>query len=79
MLNVLINFHTNCIEQIKNLRSLTFGKNNIEKNVKERVLFKNYKESFERLLHLWFSEQCLETLSTRQGSHMRSLTQRLPW
>ena len=44
MLNVLINFHTNCIGQIKNLRSLTFAKNNIEKNVKERVLFKNNKE-----------------------------------
>ena len=29
-----------------------FAKNNIEKNVKERVLFKNYKERFERLLHL---------------------------
>ena len=28
---------------MKNLRSLTFAKNNIEKNVKERVLFKNYK------------------------------------
>ena len=35
------------------LRSPTFAKNNIEKNVKERVLFKNYKERFECLLHLW--------------------------
>ena len=26
--------------------------NNMEKNVKERVLFKNYKERFERSLHL---------------------------
>ena len=31
---------------------------NIEKNVKERVLFKNYKERFERSLHL-----CLERLA----------------
>ena len=31
-----------------------FAKDNIEKNVKERVLFKNYKERFERSLHLWF-------------------------
>ena len=43
MLNVLINFHTNCIGQIKNLRSLTFAKNNIEKKVKERVLSKIIK------------------------------------
>ena len=50
MLNVLINFHTNFIGQITNLRSLTFAKNNIEKNVKERV-FLNYKERFERSLH----------------------------
>ena len=28
----------------KKSRSLTFAKSNIEKNVKERVLFKNYKE-----------------------------------
>ena len=42
MLNVLINFHTNCIGQIK---KSTFAKNNIKKNVKERVLFKNYKVS----------------------------------
>ena len=53
MLNVLINFHSNCIGQIKNVRSLTFAKNNIEKNVKERVLFKYYKEHFELSLHLW--------------------------
>ena len=30
-----------------------FAKNNIEKNVKERVLFKRYKEHFECSLHLW--------------------------
>ena len=52
MLNVLNNFHTNCIGQIKNLSSLTFAKNNIENNVKERILFKNYKERFESSLHL---------------------------
>ena len=50
MLKVLINFHTNCIEQIK---KFTFAENNIEKNVKESVLFKNYKERFECSLHLW--------------------------
>ena len=38
--------------RLKNLRSLTFAKNNIEKNVKERVIFKNYKERFELSLHL---------------------------
>ena len=32
--------------------ALTFAKNNIEKNVKERVLSKNYKERFERSQHL---------------------------
>ena len=52
MLNVLINFHTNCIGYIKNLCLLMFVKNNIEKNVKECVLFKNDKERFERSLHL---------------------------
>ena len=52
MLNVLINFHINCIGQIE---KFTFAKNNIEKNVEDRVLFKNYKERFERLLHLWFT------------------------
>ena len=31
MLNVLINFHTNCIHRLKKLRSLTFTKNDIEK------------------------------------------------
>ena len=40
--------------KLKNLRSLTFAKNNFEINVKERVLFNNYKERFERSLHLWF-------------------------
>ena len=35
-----------------NLRSLTFAKNAIEKNVNERVFLKNNKERFERLLHL---------------------------
>ena len=34
-------------------QTFTFAKNNIGKNVKERVLFKNYKEHFERSLHLW--------------------------
>ena len=29
-----------------------FAKINIEKNVKERVLFKNYKERFERSLSM---------------------------
>ena len=38
-------------EQIKNF---TFAKNNTEKNVKERVLFKNYKERFERSLDRWW-------------------------
>ena len=52
MLNVNINFHTNCIGYIK---KFTFAQNNIEKNVKEPVLFKNYKELFERSLHLWFA------------------------
>ena len=32
-----------------NLRLLTFAKNIIEKIVKERILFKNYKERFEHL------------------------------
>ena len=49
MSNILMNFYTNCVI---NLRSLTFAKNNIEKNVKERFLYKNYKERFERWLHL---------------------------
>ena len=40
-------------DRLKNLLSLTFVKNDIEKNVKERVLFKKYKERFERSLHLW--------------------------
>ena len=39
-------------DRLNNLRSLTFAKNNIEKNIKEHVLFKNYKERFERSLHL---------------------------
>ena len=43
-------------DRLKKLRSLTFAKTNIEKNVKERVLFKNYEERFERSLHLWFSD-----------------------
>ena len=38
---------------LQNLRSLTFAKNNIETNVNEIVLFKNYKERFECSLHLW--------------------------
>ena len=38
--------------RLNKLRSLTFAKNNIEKNVKERVLFKNYEERFKRSLHL---------------------------
>ena len=62
MLNVLINFHTNCIGHITNLRSLTFVKNNIEKNVKERILFKNYKERFERSLHLCKQVKVIKTL-----------------
>ena len=36
----------------KKLFSLTFANNNIEKNVNERVIFENYKEHFERSLHL---------------------------
>ena len=40
-------------DRLKKLRSLTFAENNIEKNEKERVLFKNFKERFERSLHLW--------------------------
>ena len=31
-------------DRIKNSRLLTFAKNNIKKNAKERVLFNNYKE-----------------------------------
>ena len=42
-------YTNNCIGQIN---IFTFAKINIEKNVKERVHFKNYKERFERLLHL---------------------------
>ena len=38
---------------LQNLRSLTFAKNNIETNVKERVLFKNYKARFERSLSIY--------------------------
>ena len=38
---------------LNNLRLLTFAKNNIKKNVKERILFKNYEECFERSLYLW--------------------------
>ena len=38
--------------RLKKLRSLTFAKSNIEKIVKERLLFKNYKQRFERSLHL---------------------------
>ena len=44
-------------DMLKNLRSLTFAENDIEKNVEERVLFKNYKERFERSLHLWEEEE----------------------
>ena len=55
MLNILINCHTHCIGQIKNLRLLALANNTIGKNVKERVLFKNYKERFDRSLHLWYS------------------------
>ena len=39
---------------LNNIRSLTFAKNIIEKKVKKRVLFKNYKERFERSLHLCY-------------------------
>ena len=44
-------------DRLNNLRSLMFAKNKIEKYLKERVLFKNYKERFERLLHLWHRHQ----------------------
>ena len=44
-------------DRSNNLGSLTFAKNNIEKKVKERVLFKNYKERFERSLHLCYSHR----------------------
>ena len=37
---------------MKNVRLPTFAKNIVEMNVKERVLFKNYEERFERSLHL---------------------------
>ena len=37
-----------------NVHSLTFAKHDIQENVKERILFKNHKERFERALHLWF-------------------------
>ena len=52
-------------DRLKHLRLLTFAKNNIEKNVKERVLFKNHKERFERSLHL-FSEITLHSLKTQK-------------
>ena len=39
--------------RLKNLRSLTFANNDIEKNAKERVFFKNYKERFERSLYIY--------------------------
>ena len=42
-------------DRLNNLRLLTFAKDNIEKNVNQRVFFKNYKERFERLLHLWIN------------------------
>ena len=37
-------------KKLQNLRS--FAENNIEKNIKERVIFKNYKKHLERLLYL---------------------------
>ena len=39
-------------DRLNYLRLLTFAKNDIEKNVKGHVLFKNYKEHFERSIHL---------------------------
>ena len=33
------------------LRALTFAENNIEKNVRERDFFKNYKENLDRSIH----------------------------
>ena len=65
MLNVLINFHTNCIDRLKNLRSLTFAKNNIEKNAKECILFKNYKERFE--CRYIYGDMASGPLSERHG------------
>ena len=53
----------------QNLRSLTFAKNNIENNVKERVLFKNYKE---RSLHLWLIDPGLAALRSHQFSAERA-------
>ena len=41
-------------DRLNNLRSLTFAKNNIEKDVKECILLTNYKKCFERSLHLCF-------------------------
>ena len=65
MLNVLINVHTNCIRQIINLHSLTFTKNNIEKNVKERVLFKNYKEVL-KVFYIYDLDNDQDTVSKQQ-------------
>ena len=45
-------FHKRSYKLMINLRSLTFAQNNIEKNEKEHVLFKNYKECLEPSLHL---------------------------
>ena len=40
-------------DRLNNLRSLTFAKDDIDKNVKECVLLKTYDERFERSLQLW--------------------------
>ena len=61
-------------ERLNNLRSLTFAENNIEKNVKERVLFKNYKERFEHSLHLWIIVLSIRCSRMNKDAHIRPLS-----
>ena len=48
------------------LRSLTFAENNILKNVEKHIFFKNYKERFERSLHLWGEQISTSVVFSRQ-------------
>ena len=54
-------------DRLNDLRSLTFAKDNIDKNVTEHVVFKTYEERFERLLHLW-PPLCVRTSGQRKFS-----------
>ena len=47
-------------DRLNKFRSLKFSKNSIEKYVTERVIFKNYKERFERSLQLWLLNSSLQ-------------------